>query len=265
MNWISILITVLIIGIISLIIGIILGLAAKKFSVKEDPMVEEILKILPNNNCGGCGYPGCTQLAIAIAEGKSGADACPVGGAQLAEKIAGLTGAEANFVKKTAFVTCVGDCNTSSKKYEYFGEKSCELMNFVPGKGEKYCKNSCLGYGSCVKVCDSGAISVINGVAVVDKAKCTACGKCVDACPKKLIKIVSDNTKILVSCSSEEIGKHVMKACEKGCFTCKKCERSCPKKAISIEKNIPVIDDALCVGCGICIKDCPRGVLIKNN
>lgn len=265
MDWISIFIATAVIGGISLIIGLVLGAAAKKFSVKEDPLVSEISEILPNNNCGGCGYPGCTQLAIAIAEKKARPDACPVGGEEVAGKIGKLLGSDVEFEKKAAYVGCVGNCDTSSGKYEYYGEKSCELMEFVPGKGEKSCKNGCLGYGSCVKVCDSDAIKVVNGVAVVDRDKCTACGKCVVACPKNLIKVLPVKTKILVACSTEEMGKSVINACEKGCFTCKKCERTCPKKAITIKNNLPVIDDSLCVGCGICTKDCPRGVLIKNS
>lgn len=264
MNWLSILIATAVIGGISLIIGILLGVAAKKFAVDEDPLVSQIAEVLPNNNCGGCGYPGCTQLAIAIAENKAQPTACPVGGEDVAKKIGELLGSDVEFVKKVAYVSCVGDCDKSSNKYEYYGEKSCELMDYVPGKGEKACKNGCLGYGSCVKVCDSDAISVKNGVAVVDNSKCTACGKCVIACPKNLINIIPENKKILVSCSSNDIGKNVIKACETGCIGCKKCERTCPKKAIAVKNNIPVIDDSLCVGCGICVKDCPRGVLIKN-
>lgn len=265
MDWMSIIIAAVVIGGISLIIGLFLGLAAKKLAVDENPLVSEISEALPNNNCGGCGYPGCTQLAIAIAEGKASPDACPVGGEFTTKRIGEILGAEVKFERKYAYVACQGQCDTASDKYEYFGEKSCELMDFVPGKGEKSCKNGCLGYGSCVKVCDNDAISVVNGVAVVDSDKCTACGKCVKKCPKGLISIISAGKKILIACSTEDMGKTVIKACSTGCIGCKKCERTCPKKAIIVKNNIPVIDDSMCVGCGICVKDCPRGVLIKNS
>lgn len=265
MNWTTILIATLVVGIIGLLIGLLISIIANKFSVKEDPMVSAISEVLPNNNCGGCGYPGCTQLAIAIAANEATADACPVGGAEVASKIAEITGGTVAFVKKSAFVGCVGSCDNTSRKYDYYGEKSCDLVEFVPGKGEKYCKNSCVGYGSCVKVCDSDAISIKNGVAVVDNDKCTACGKCVVACPKGIIKIIPSDKKVVVACSSEDMGKNVIKACNVGCITCKKCVRTCPKKAITIENNLPVIDYSLCVGCTLCVKDCPRGVIIKNN
>ena len=265
MDWVSIIIATVVIGGISLVIGLFLGIAAKKLAIDEEPFVAQIAEILPNSNCGGCGYAGCTQLAMAIAEGKADVSACPVGGEAVSKEIAKLVGKSSSFVKKTAFVSCKGNCDTSTDKYEYFGEKSCELMEFVPGKGEKACKNGCLGYGSCVKVCSDEAISIVNGVAVVDSDKCKACGKCVSACPKGLISIISADTKILVACSTDDIGKAVIKACSSGCIACKKCERTCPKKAIVVKNNIPIIDESLCVGCGICVKDCPRGVLIKNN
>lgn len=265
MDWVSIIIATLVIGGISLIIGLFLGVAAKKFAVDEDPVISAISEVLPNNNCGGCGYPGCTQLAIAIAEGIAGPDACPVGGESVSKRIGELLGKDVAFEKRIAFVGCKGSCDNATDKYEYYGEKSCDLMDYIPGKGEKACKKGCLGYGSCVKVCNDEAISIVNGVAVVDADKCSACGKCVTACPKGLISIIPAGRKILVACSTDDIGKTVIKACSSGCIGCKKCERTCPKKAIKVTNNIPVIDESLCVGCGICVKDCPRDVLIKNN
>lgn len=264
MDWFSILIATAAVGCIGLLIGLLLGLAAKKLAVKEDRKVTQILELLPGNNCGGCGYAGCADLAKAIASGAASAASCPVGGETVSTQIGELLGETAAFEKRTAFVACSGSCEIVEKKYDYYGEKSCELMDYVPGKGEKRCQSACLGYGSCVKVCTYDAISVRDGVAVVDPEKCSACGKCVQACPKHLIRLVPVKQKVVLACSSHDIGKNVMSACEKGCIGCKKCERSCPKKAIVVKNNLPEIDESLCVGCGICVRDCPRGVLLRR-
>jgi len=57
----------------------------------------------------------------------------------------------------------------------------------VPGQGGKACSYGCMGFGSCVKVCEFDSIHIVDGIALVDREKCVACGKCVEACPKKLI------------------------------------------------------------------------------
>ena len=54
----------------------------------------------------------------------------------------------------------------------------------MPAGGPKACSYGCTGFGSCVKACQFDAIHVVDGVAVVDKEKCVACGKCVATCPK---------------------------------------------------------------------------------
>ena len=88
-----------------LIISIFLSVFARKFAVKVNKKEEDILSVLPGNNCGGCGYPGCSGLAAAIASGNAPVGACPVGGAPVAEKIAAVMGVDAgSYVKKTAYV-----------------------------------------------------------------------------------------------------------------------------------------------------------------
>ncbi len=51
----------------------------------------------------------------------------------------------------------------------------------------KVCKVSCIGCMKCVRVCEDDAIKVVNFNATIDPSKCTNCGKCVEACPKKCI------------------------------------------------------------------------------
>ena len=77
----------ILIGVIGILIGLLLGFAAIKLAVPVDEKEIEVREFLPGNNCGGCGYAGCDALAKAIAAGEAPVNACPVGGAAVAEKI----------------------------------------------------------------------------------------------------------------------------------------------------------------------------------
>lgn len=66
MSMIGIVLATVIVGGTGLFIGIFLGLADKKFAVEVDEKEEAILGVLPGNNCGGCGYPGCSGMAEAM-------------------------------------------------------------------------------------------------------------------------------------------------------------------------------------------------------
>ena len=92
MNMTAILIAAAVIAVAGLIVGIGLGLFGEKFKVEVDEKEVAIREELPGNNCGGCGFAGCDALAKAIAEGKAPANACPVGGAPVGEKIAAILG-----------------------------------------------------------------------------------------------------------------------------------------------------------------------------
>lgn len=80
MSFVGILIATGIIGVVGLLIGLFLGIAGIKFKVDVDEREEAVLAALPGNNCGGCGYPGCSGLAAAITKGEAPVNACPVGG-----------------------------------------------------------------------------------------------------------------------------------------------------------------------------------------
>ena len=105
------------------------------------------------------------------------------------------------------------------------------------------------------------AIHIVNGVAVVDKEACKACGKCVAVCPKHLIEIVPYDQKHLVKCNSQDKGKAVMQACTAGCIGCKMCEKACKFEAVTVENNIAHIDYEKCKDCGACAVKCPKKVI----
>ena len=194
MNITAILIAAAVIAVAGIIVGIGLGLFGEKFKVEVDEKEVAIREELPGNNCGGCGFAGCDALAKAIAEGKAPANACPVGGAPVGEKIAAILGVSAGAAeKKVAFVRCKGTCDKVKTLYNYEGIDDCAKASVVPAGGPKACSYGCTGFGSCVKACQFDAIHVVDGVAVVDKEKCVACGKCVATCPKGLIQIVQSS------------------------------------------------------------------------
>lgn len=262
MNVTAIIIAAVVIAATGIIVGIGLGLFGEKFKVEVDEKEAAVREALPGNNCGGCGYPGCDGLAKAIAEGKAPANACPVGGAPVGEKIAAIMGVEAGSSEKmVAFVKCKGTCDKTKVKYTYHGIEDCKKAAVVPGGGPKACSYGCMGFGSCVKACKFNAIHVIDGIAVVDKEKCVACGKCVAACPQKLIDLVPYKAEHLVQCNSHDKGKDVKAKCDVGCIGCTLCTKQCEFDAIHMDNNVAVIDYEKCTNCGKCAEKCPVKII----
>ena len=261
----GIILAVILVGGLGLFIGLFLGIAGIKFKVEVDEREEKVLNALPGNNCGGCGYPGCSGLAAAIVKGEAPVNGCPVGGEKVGKVVAEIMGVDAGETeRRVAFVKCSGSCDKTAVDYEYNGVEDCRMLSFVPNGGPKSCNYGCLGYGSCEKACPFGAIHVENGVAVVDKELCKACGKCVSACPKNLIELIPYNAKYVVACKSENKGPVTMKTCQAGCIGCGICKRNCPSLAVDVQNNHAYIDQEKCTACGTCFEKCPKKVIVKN-
>ena len=132
----GILIAMAVVGAVGLFIGLFLGIAGIKFKVEVDEREEAVLSALPGNNCGGCGYAGCANLAAAIAKGKRRSMPVRWAVSRLEKEIAKIMGVEAGKeTKKVAFVACQGTCDKAKTDYEYHGIADCAMLSFVPNGG----------------------------------------------------------------------------------------------------------------------------------
>ncbi len=252
---------ILILSVMGAVFGVLLGVAAKAFRVEKDERLDLITELLPGANCGGCGYAGCGAMAQALLDGHAAVSDCPSMKAENRERIAAILGVSAGEVlPKVARVMCSGSCTSAVMHCSYEGITDCVAASRYGG-GDKACSFGCIGYGSCGDVCQFDAISVVDGVAVVDSDKCTACGMCVDVCPQHVISLVNKNQRTFVSCMSKDKGANLKNICAKGCIGCRICEKNCPKGAITVEDNLARIDYDLCVNCGICAEKCPRKII----
>jgi Na+-translocating ferredoxin:NAD+ oxidoreductase RNF subunit RnfB len=248
---------------IAALFGIGLAFAAQKFSVKEDPRVEEIKDVLAHAHCGACGYPGCAQYAEAVVKDPDLSPAlCTPGGAKTTEAVARITGKAAEVTEPIfSRIMCQGDVNLSVKRFKYEGIIDCRA-SVLAGGGDKACIYGCLGYGTCVRSCPFDAIHMgEDQLPVVDVTKCTGCRKCEQACPKKVIEILPAGKAVLVSCHSKDKGASTRKACEVGCIACRKCAKVCPYDAPSIQNNLSTIDLEKCRVCGLCVRECPTNAI----
>lgn len=259
---IAVLIATAVVAGIGLVIGIALVAAGKKFHVEVDEREAKVRSLLPGNNCGACGFAGCDAMAAAIVKGQTPPGSCPVCAADAVKAIGSVMGVEAEAAgRRVAFVRCAGSCEKSPETFTYVGVRDCRTaaLSGVPARA---CSSGCLGFGSCVKACPHGAISVRDGVAVVLPGKCLGCGLCAAACPKNLITLIPAGSVRAVRCSSHERGSAVKKVCSAGCLGCGVCVKQCPEGAISLQNNLAVIDPAKCVGCGKCGEKCPaKGIV----
>ena len=268
------LIAVIVLGAIALVAAAVLFVCSKKFAVKEDPRIAQVSAVLPQANCGGCGFPGCSGMADALVKAADGGNLdglnCPVGGAAVMEQVADLLGmAVANTEPMVAVVRCNGTCENRPKTVEYCGLRTCAAMNACAA-GETACGFGCLGCGDCADACQFGAITVNpdTGLPEVNEDLCTACGACAKACPRHIIELRKKGPKgrrVYVSCVNRDKGPAAKKACAAACIGCGKCEKECPFGAITVEGNLSYIDPLKCRSCRKCEKVCPTGAIVAVN
>lgn len=255
-----ILASAILIGLIGTVIALLLNFAGDRFYVEPNKKAEQIRALLPGNNCGGCGYAGCDALAEAIAAEQAPPDGCPM--CTNTEKIGALCGVDAvSQEKRIAYVACGGDCSCTTQIGQYRGVMDCLAAKAVQQNGGKGCRYGCMGFGSCVKACPFGALSIHNGIAAVNPHICTGCGQCTSVCPNHLISLQPAKKQIRLTCSSPDKGLAVKQVCTAGCLGCGLCSKKCPQGAISMDQALPVIHLDVCTDCGTCAGACPTGAI----
>jgi electron transport complex protein RnfB len=148
--------------ILGAILGLILGVAARVFRVEGNPLVAELIDILPGSQCGQCGFPGCAGAAQALAEGHAPVTLCPPGGRAVVLALAARLGVDAN----------VGDMEDAVAMIAEVREELC------------------IGCTRCFKVCPTDAImGAAQQIHSVFREACTACGKCEEVCPTESVKL----------------------------------------------------------------------------
>lgn len=267
-------IAVVVLGAIALLASVVLYVCSKKFAVKEDPRLAQVSAVLPQANCGGCGFPGCSGMADALVKAADAGSLeglnCPVGGAEVMEQVADLLGmAVANTEPMVAVVRCNGTCEHRPKTIEYSGLRTCAAMNACSA-GETACGYGCLGCGDCVDACQFGAIAINpeTGIVEVNEDLCGGCGSCARACPRHIIELRKKGPKgrrVYVSCVNHDKGPVAKKACSVACIGCGKCEKECPFGAITMDGNLAYIDPQKCRLCRKCERACPTGAIMAVN
>ena len=259
--------TIAIITVLGVLLALVLFLVAKKFKVEEDPRIDDVEKAMPGANCGGCGFAGCRAFAEAAVGARNLDDIfCPVGGNAVMAQVADILGFEAKAkVPQVAVVRCNGTCEARPRLTEYDGFASCAVKSALYAS-DTGCAYGCLGCGDCAAACQFGALSMdpVTGLPVVDEKKCTACGACVKACPKRIIELRLKGMRDMreyVACANTDKGPVAKKACANACIGCGLCAKTCTHEAITMAVNLAWIDPDKCKLCRECEAVCPTGAI----
>jgi len=256
--------SILSLGLLGLIAGVILAAASKIFHVRVDPKIQKLEELLPGTNCGACGYAGCKAYAEALITKGAGVGLCRPGGEEVASQIAEIVGVrDYEVTKQKAVILCGAGKELCQSRSEYSGEKTCRAETSTAG-GSSSCAYGCLAFGDCAAVCPVDAIK-LNGKLppIIDREKCIGCGKCVDACPRNLILLEDEKNQTFVLCKSDDKGAVVKKICKLGCIGCKICVKACPNETITMPGRIPIVHYEKGEPTDECIAKCPQKTIVK--
>lgn len=263
-------VAIVIVGLVAVLAAIILYFVAKKFKVETDERIDLVLDALPGANCGGCGFPGCSNFAEACVKDGLEGKFCSAGGNDVMQNVASILGLEATAQDpKVAVFRCQGSIACRPKVNIWEGADSCAILSSTY-TGQTGCSFGCLGLGDCVKACEFSAIALNpqTGLIEINEKLCTGCGSCSRACPKGVIEIrkrFKGDKKVFVSCVNKDKGGVARKACSAACIGCGKCAKTCPFGAITVENNVAHIDFNICKLCRKCVEACPTHAIVEEN
>ena len=255
---------ILILGGVGLVFAVFIALANRKLWVWEDPRIDVVAAMLPNANCGACGLPGCRKFAEEAVEGHIAPSKCTVGSDDVHKAIAGFLGVDAGTaLRRVARLQCAGGCDVAIDQAEYRGVSTCAAAAAVAGGG-KGCSWGCLGLADCERVCDFNAIVMgETGLPVVDPVKCTACGDCVEVCPKALFILLPVDDHLFVQCKNLLGGDGALDQCKVACTACGKCVQDAAPGLISVASGLAVVNyDLNAQADQNAIGRCPTGAIV---
>jgi RnfABCDGE-type electron transport complex B subunit len=228
---------------LGIVFATLLATADHFLKVEEDPRLEAVEELLPGNNCGACGEPGCQAFAGKLVNGEVAPSKCTVSGEEALVEIANLLGVDVGTQEKlVARLKCAGGEGLVGELAAYQGISSCRAAVIVDGGGQA-CTWGCLGLGDCEKACTFDAIHMNwEGLPSVNVDACTACGDCVDVCPLDLFTLEPLANQLFVQCNSPLTGEAARSRCSVACDACGRCVADAPPGAIEIVDGLPVIN-----------------------
>lgn len=228
---------------IGLLFALILAVAYRFLKVPEDPRIEETEDLLPGSNCGACGQPGCHAFAEQLVDGRVKPSACTVAAVDVIETVAEYLEMDpGQQEKRIARLHCAGGRGQAYQIAEYRGLESCAAASVV-SEGGKGCSWGCFGLADCHAACDFEAIHMnSNGLPAVAPDKCTACGDCVDTCPRDLFELLPLSHHLVVQCRAPLAGDMAISLCTAACDACGRCAVDAAPGLIRMEDNLPVVD-----------------------
>jgi H+/Na+-translocating ferredoxin:NAD+ oxidoreductase subunit B len=255
---------IMVLGGVGLVFGVFIALANRQLWVWEDPRIEIVSQMLPNANCGACGHPGCRAFAEGAVGGKINPSECTVASDTVHKQIADFLGVDAGSAsRRVARLLCAGGTDVALSQAEYRGLPTCAAAAAVAG-GAKGCAWGCLGLADCAVSCTFDAIQMSDtGLPVVDLARCTACGDCVDACPKGLFTILPLDGHLLVQCRNLINGDDALEQCRVACTACGKCVQDAAPGLIGVGSGVAVVDyERITQAEERAVERCPTGAIV---